>query len=426
MESTAQSREGTTLYLSELSNGLVFTLSIRDVGRGEHEKHVWKTSYPLLELLYPHWIKKQQVNTPINFLQHALRQAEQAFGWKLLNEVGKFRVPETEFGDGISAIRVLQNDLVKSPLDEIVSDKFVKVKKRSELSVGKQLLGKIDTFNEPVVVLVMDFFSYEIIECTPRFVGRTKRWDYKSSKMQYKTKQEFVDLLATKKFMPFVSEHIPEGQMFNTLLNYTYWRPLTTSSPLVKDLFRALLTSIILDLGKYTQLHEHSKGHVFVTGELPLFLHDATRMQLAVVDGLGLAGQWTVTIDEHNQLVPFIADDQDIDVFRELTSENTSLWVIPQTKKPKNIVTVKSEGAEYRGVYGNLYTYAHSPISRAFAIVSNAKEFELKLPESISVTSVTIDMRTWPVIYGPNTVANSVKIPQWLDRIKKQIRTTNN
>jgi len=425
MESTARSREGTTLYLSELSNGLVFTLSIRDVGRGEHEKHVWKTSYPLLELLYPHWIKKQAVNTPVNFLAHALRQAEQAFGWKLVNEVGKFRLPETGFGDGVSSVRVLQSDLVKSPLDEVVSEKSVRIQKRNDISIGKELLGKIDAFNETVVVLVLDFFSYEIIECTPRVVGKSKRWEYKSSKIQYKTKQEFVDMLATKKFLPFVSEHVPEGQMFNTLLNYTYWRPLTTSSPLVKDLFRALITSMLLDLGKYGQLHERSQGHVFVTGELPLFMHDAPRLQLSVIDGLGLAGQWTVTIDEHAQLIPFMVDDQDIDVFRELSAENTSLWIVPIAKKSKSIVTVKIKDVEYRGVYGNLYTYKHHPEIHEMSVTVDAKESTTKVPAPIAVQSVTIDMRTWPVVYGPNTVANSVKIPQWLDRIKKQIKITS-
>jgi hypothetical protein len=168
------------------------------------------------------------------------------------------------------------------------------------------------------------------------------------------------------------------------------------------------------------------RGHVFITGELPLFMHDPARVQLAVVDGLGLAGQWTVTVDEHSQLVPFIVDDQEVDVFRELATENTSLWIIPQSKKAKSIVTVLSGESEYRGIYGGLYTYKHQSANHGFVVEANSKKAELTLPACIAVTSVTIDLRTWPVVYGPNTVANSVKVPQWLDRIKKQINVTRN
>ena len=424
MQSTAPSRQGTTLYLSELANGFVFTLSIRDVGRGEHEKHIWKTSYPLLELLYPYWVKKRPINTPIDFLAHSLRQAEQAFGWKLVTDSGKFRVPETQFGEGIDTVRILQNDSVKSALDNIVSDKFVTIKKRSELSIGKELLEKIDMFTQPVVVVVLDFFSYEIIECIPKSVGNTRRWEYKSSKIQYKNAQEYVDMLAAKKFLPFVSEHIPEGQMFNTLLNHAYWRPLTTSSNLVKDLFRALTTALLIDLSQYTSLQASSKGHIYVTGEIPLFVRDSARLQLAVVDGLGLSGTWSITIDEQNQFLPFLADEQEVDVFHELSAEKSSLWIIPQTKKVKSIVNVKAESKEYRGIYGNLYTYSHQPKLHDFEIGMESEKSTYTLPNVLSVTAVTIDMRTWPVIYGPNTVANSDKIPQWIDRIRKQIKTT--
>lgn len=424
MESTAQSLKGTTLYVSELSNGLVYTLSIRDIGHGEHEKHVWKTSYPLLDLLYPHWVGKQVVNTPISFLPQATRQAEQAFGWKLLSDSGRFRSPEVAFGDGVDHTQIFQENSIPGLLNEIVSDKFVTIKKRKEISLGKELLKYVDTFSEPVVVVVMNFFSLEIIECIPKTVGKVRRWEYKSSKIQYANAQEFVDMLATKKFLPFVGEHVPEGQIFNTLLNYTYWRPLTTSSPLVRDLFRALITSLLVDVSQYTSSQSLSKGHLFVTGEIPLFMHDSAKMQLAMVDGLGLSGAWTVTIDEHYQMLPFLADERGIDVFKEMSAEKSYLWIIPQIKKAHSIVKIKAKESEYQGIYGNLYTYSNHLKCHDFDIDSDSEKSKFSLPKVLNVAAVTIDMRTWPVVYGPNTVANSVKIPQWLDRIKKQIKTS--
>jgi len=179
----------------------------------------------------------------------------------------------------------------------------------------------------------------------------------------------------------------------------------------------------LIDLSQYTSLQASSKGHIYVTGEIPLFVRDSARLQLAVVDGLGLSGTWSITIDEQNQFLPFLADEQEVDVFHELSAEKSSLWIIPQTKKVKSIVNVKAESKEYRGIYGNLYTYSHQPKLHDFEIGMESEKSTYTLPNVLSVTAVTIDMRTWPVIYGPNTVANSDKIPQWIDRIRKQIKT---
>ena len=421
MQSTVPSGEGTTLYISELANGLVFTLSIRDVGHGEHEKHIWKTSYPLLDLLYPHWVAKQPVNTPIDFFAQSLQKAEQAFGWKLLTDSGRIKIPEESFGDGVTRSVALRESMGNGLLAKLVSDKFVTVTKRETMSIGKELLNHIDSFNDPVVVIIINFFSVEVVEFLPKTVGRNRRWEYKSSKIQFESAQEFVDYLATKKFIPFISEHVPESQLFNTLLNYTYWRPLTTSSQLVKDLWRALMTSLLAELTQYTSIQSESKGHLFVSGEIPLFMNDNARVQLALVDGLGLSGQWTVTIDEHSQLLPFIADTANIDPFKEISIDKCSLWTIPQTKKSKNIAKVSIGSAEYQGVYGNLYTYGNHSIETIVSCQVDADKSEFRLPEWMSVGTVTIDLRPWPVVYGPNTVANSVKIPQWLDRIRKKI-----
>ncbi|MCC7303934.1 hypothetical protein IT418_00755 [bacterium] len=422
MQSTAQSRHGTTLYLSELSNGLVFTLSMRDVGHGEHEKHVWKSSYPLLDLLYPHWVTKQSVNTPVNFLSQAVKKAEQAFGWKLFTESDRFKVPEIAFGDGVNKVQLLSERSDSGLFSKIVSDKFATNKKRKEVSLGKELLKHTDSFDAPVVVIAMNFRSLEIIECIPKTYNKTKHWEYKSSKIEYASAQEYVDMLVTKKFLPFVSEHVPESQIFNTLLNYTYWSTLTTSSNLVKDLYRALMTSQLSEAGKYVSAHTHSKGHIFLTGELPLFVHDRPRMELALVDGLGLFGEWSITIDEQYQMIPFLADESEIDVFHELATEKSSLWIIPQTKQARSIAKIKAGKSEYQGIYGNLYTYSNRTEIHDFEIAVDSEKTTLKLPDTINVSSVTIDMRTWPVVYGPNTVANSVKIPQWIDRIRKQIK----
>lgn len=423
MESTAQSSRKTTLYLSELANGLVFTLAIKDTKTGEHEKHVWKTSYPLLDLLYPHWVPKRSVNTPINFLSQAISQAGAAFGWKLVTESGHFIVPEKSFGEGIDRVSMLQESSTSGLVSGIVSDKFVSMVKRKDLSIGKLLLQDIEGTTEPVVVVVANFYSIEVIECIPRIVGKMRKWEYKSSKIQYANEQEFVDMLATKKFLPFVGEHMPEGQIFNTLLNYIYWRPLTTSSLMVRDIWRALLTSQLIELGKYLSVQQFDKGHVYITGEVPLFVHDNPRLQLAAVDGLGLSGAWTVLVDEHYQMLPFLAEGKENNVFNELSAEKSSLWIIPQIKKQKSIVKVKFGESEYQGLYGNLYTYSIRSKSHVFEYDIDGQKSTIELPKYCNVASVTIDTREWPVVYGPNTVANSVKIPQWVDRIRKQIKT---
>lgn len=398
------------------------TLSIRDVGHGEHEKHLWKTSLPLLDILYPHWVPKRQVNTPIDFLTQSLKKASEAFGWKLLNDANRFLVPEITFGEGVQAVRLLSENMQKGLFSEIVSDKFVKFSHRKDISIGKEILAEMEQFHKPVVVLVANFFSLELIICLPKSVGNKVIWEYASSKVAYGSAQEYVDYLATKKFLPFVGEHIPENQIFNILLNHAYWRPLMTSSPLIKDLYRAVLTSQLVELSKYSNIHELSEGHLIITGEVPLYINDVAVSQLAVVDGLGLAGSWSITVDSHYQFLPLLADERNGSVFTEFSQTESSLWIIPQTKSAKKIVKVINNGAVYQGVYGNLYTYSNHADNHEYQVIVDDVKRDIKLPTVVGVSSVTIDLRAWPVVYGPNTVANSVKVPQWLDRIKRQIK----
>lgn len=421
MFSSAPKNDGTTLFISRLAHGMVFTLSLKDTGQGERETHVWKTSYPLLDLLYPHWVPKVSFNTPIDFSSQALEHAEKAFGWKLRSTAKQFRIPETAFGDGISRVVVYTSEMWTGEEDWQSDGKFISIIRRNNVVLQDLLVKRLNDFSEKVVLVVLDFNGIEIIECEPKFVGTYKRWQYKVSKLAFESVQQFIDHMAAKRFLPFIGEHIPETQLFNLILNHTYWKPVTTSSHMVKDVWRAIITSLLSEMAPYTTLQKSTVGHVFVTGEMPLFMDDPERIQLALVDGLGLTGTWSMTVDQHSLFVPYLIAQREEGTLHEFMGSNTNLWIVPQMKRGSNTVEVMSGKSKYTAFLGNLYTFEIHDSNHEFSYKIGTKNMEVKIPKHMSVKRLIVDARPWPVVYGPNPVANSTRIPQWLDRLKKVI-----
>jgi hypothetical protein len=400
---------------------LFFTLSLRDIGYGESEKHVWKSSYPLLDLLYPHWVGKVPMNTPIDFLHQSLKHAEQSFGWKFVESSKRFMIPEESFGNGVSRVVLTQETHNKGLLNTLATDRFTVLNKRTEKKLSELVTARASIHETPFVVIVANFLSIEIVECIPRKIGAYVRWEYKTSRLAFDSKQQFVDYVVAKRFMPFVSEHMSENLLFNTIMNYSYWQPVTTSSLLVKDLWRALLTSMFGDLSVHTTMGAQSRGSVYLTGEIPAFLQDTASMQLALVDGLGLSGAWTVVVDDHYQLIPQLYDTALSNPFMGFSQEGSVLWIIPQSKSTSIATEVTIEDTKVQSLNGNLYNYSRQENIHAVEVKIGAAKTEVELKKWMNVKQIIIDKRPWPVVYGPNTVANSVKIPQWLSRLKNHL-----
>lgn len=418
---SAPTREGTTLYISELSSGIVVTLSIGDVGGGQQEKHIWKTSYPLLELLYPHWIPKQQVNTEVDFLSLVLHKSSQAFGWNFLDGARYITMPMSSFGDGVDDVVVVQEKGSARLTNALVAREIFSLTDRTTQKLGELIAAKADIHQSSFWVVVANFTSLEVIECIPRKIGGFTRWEYKVSSLSFATKEQQVEYFMGKKFVPFMASHIPENLLFNTLMNTTYWKPLSTSSSLLKDIWRSMMTSLVAEVGAHTTAAQSKRGTVYVTGEIPLFVQDAAAVQLAIVDGLGLSGVWEVVVDEQYQLIPLLSNPRVVQPFAQVGGIQT-LWIIPQDKTKEKSTKVTLSGIEMMAVHGNMYTYSIPAENNERKIAIDSKPVDIELSSWLCVSQVTIDRRPWPVVYGPNSTANSVKVPLWLDRIKHTIR----
>jgi hypothetical protein len=364
------------------------------------------------------------LNTPIDFLSNALQRAEQSFGWKFMSSPKQFRMPEVGFGDGLAKVVGVQERHTEKVLGQLGQDAYVTLVDRTNQNVGELIAAKAAIHTEPFVVVIANFFSVEIIECTPRAIGAFIRWDYKVSKLIYEDKQQFVNHIASKKYLPFVSEHVPENLLFNTIMNYTYWRPVTTSSHLVKDIWRAFLTSSLSEIGAHTSVHNHQGGIVYLTGEIPVFLQDEALLQLALVDGLGLSGMWKVVVDDHYQFLPQLFDNKVKNPFSGFSGSTSALWIIPQSNASSPSTEIELNRSVCQAIHGNLYTYGSHAKVHDLSVRENNKSSVVKVPDWLDVKRVIIDKRPWPVTYGPNTMANSVKIPQWISRIRNIIKTS--
>ncbi len=420
---SAQIPDGTTLFISQMSNGLSFTLSLRDVGQGERETHVWKTSYPLLDLVYPHWVPKVPANTPIDFFSYAVDHAEKLFGWKLRTPGKQFKIPEKSFGDGIS--RVVCYSTGGSDISTWGWDtNFAIRKNRQDIKLHDLLLQRLEDFVDPVIFVSLDFGGIEIIECEPRFVGNFKRWEYRISKVVFESQQQFIEHLLSKRFLPFMSDHIPETQIFNLLMNHVYWKQATTSSKVSKDVWRAILTALLSEIAPYTSLQKNKKGHIFVTGEIPSYLGDDARVQLALIDGLGVSGAWTVTIDEFALFIPYLIAEREKGTLREFYGTTSRLWIIPQVKKGRDVLDIQVSDTKYTAFSGNLYNFGINVKNNDIEYAIGSEKTSFSPPYDMTVKECVVDMRSWPVVYGPNPISNSGKVDIWIERLRKNISGT--
>lgn len=404
-----------SFYSTVGTNGIYHNLISADYTNKRVEHLHWKTSYPLVDFLYPQWLTGNVKNK--DFWWESVKYVQDQFKWQITSVGKTFFTPVEQFGVGVSDVHVM-----------IESDEFVPeipktqeniiFAKTKELDLKRAFTKYLEHFSSKVVYIVLNFLSVDIYEFTPKGKAPTLRWDMKKTSVRFDDPKNLLDRIASRKFMSFVGINQPEEQIFNTFMNYIYWKPAMTSSDLVKDIFRAIYTELLSELVQYTNIAKVSEGMVVLSGEVPAFFGEKQPLELMTVDGLGLGGTWGIYIDTYHLLGPQLMKTLDMGVLPlQMIIPSTDVWIIPHRLADKDVVKATINLKEYLATSGSLFRYKIENYGPQIESEIHGIDHSMKVPEAMKLKSIVIDARSWPIVYGPHPANNHGRISEWLHRL---------
>lgn len=190
------------LYTSFLSNGIYINLIVADFTRKHADHLFWRTSYPMLDFLYPYWWQRADLAQNDDFWWEALKMAGGLFHWELTSSGKSLKLPYSGYGSGISgAYIVTAEDAKVQP--HITLQPNIFSTPENTVSLVKAFSPYLEHFNDKVIFVNLNFSHIDVIEFIPKTVGMARRWEHKVTHVRFQTQQEFLERILTKRFMPF-------------------------------------------------------------------------------------------------------------------------------------------------------------------------------------------------------------------------------
>lgn len=409
-----------TLYATAQENGLFFNVIASDFSKKHVEHLFWRTSYPHLDFLYPQWWKKKDIVLADDFWWESLKMAEKLFKWDIIDSHKLFLLPNEGFGKGISGVygTFYPHAKIRQPL---ATQKGVILQSTATHDIESSGLQLTQHFNEKLVIIVLNFLSVDIYEYTPKSIGNARKWDSKVTKVSFDSPMEFLDRIVSKRFMSFLSSDLPQEHVFNSVMNYLYWKPAVTSSDQARDMVRAVYTEMIAELVAYTGISNAKRGHLIVTGEVPSFMADKAYTELLCIDGLGISGVWSMYVDTYALLLPMLLRSQHEEMPLPMIIPSSDVMVIPTQLSERDIVKAVVDKKEYLATSGNIYRYKIESYVQKAEISLPKEQVTFSLPTGVKFKSLVVDARKWPVVYGPTPASNASRVPAWLQRLKMSL-----
>lgn len=409
-----------TLYATAQENGLFFNIIAADFSKKHVEHLFWRTSYPHLDFLYPQWWKKKDVVLSDDFWWESVKMAEKLFKWDIIDSHKMFSLPNEGFGKGLSSVygTFYPHAKIRQPA---VNQKGVMLSGTAAQDIQAAGLQLTQHFSEKLVIIVLNFLSVDIYEYTPKTVGNARKWTADVKKVSFESPMEFLDRIVSKRFMSFLSSDLPQEHVFNSVMNYLYWKPAVTSSEQARDMVRAVYTELLAELVSYTGIGKAQKGHLVVTGEVPSFLVEKQYTELLCIDGLGISGTWSMYVDTYALLLPMLLKSQHEEMPLPMIIPSSDIMVIPAQLSDRDIVKAMVDKKEYLATSGNIYRYKIESYAPKAEITLPKSQISFSLPTGMKFKSLLVDARKWPVVYGPTPASNVARVPAWLQRLKTML-----
>ncbi len=234
-------------------------------------------------------------------------------------------------------------------------------------------------------------------------------------------------------FPAFMSTILNNEQLMDILLNINHYLPLRTSSPIIRDLIRALVTAALIQIKNQYGGRTLLNGSLYITGPLVYTIDKPPFLILATAEGLGLKGLWEIFVDNNLSLLGSLIESEQLEEMTYIVLPHLKRYIYytPFKETPQfiEIMSAQNDINKIIAPSDNIF-YFKTPyryFSSATVITNKGySNFSLLEPaKPHKLTGIIIDTRKRPFKYGPSPVENtSLKI--WLKRLNKPLKITTN
>jgi len=269
---------------------------------------------------------------------------------------------------------------------------------------------------------------------------------FSKSKISWKNDLSLVDSVRDSRFKAFLATDLSTKEIFNYWSNFVFNRVFASEDPNLVDILRSYCTiqnhSLLRDNKEKLEGFGVSgkESCLIVSGYIPRVL-GKSRSLLTLIDGLELKGSFDCCWDLDLRLLSYGrsyiegVDSTDIILTaKEVLSAFTKV-IIPYVKSSKgsNKVifsgTTESLSEGKNEIFGIVSKFSYIDIPRHENKLIIEGEFKegsyiypskesaigfVSIPDGKRYESLLIDARPRPVVYGPDSYSNKLKLEKWL------------
>lgn len=380
---------------------------------------------------------------------------EKVFNWDLLNRSKSSPFVTLNFekeGVGISGIRMQIDDNQKF-FDRIFSSvrdfsKDIALRVVDDLYVQKVLEGFIKrTEYSDLMYVDMDLLDFSVFRVRKIYDRKNKRDDvvFSKAKINWKDELSIIDSIMDSRFKAFLATELSAKEILNYWSNFVLNRVLFSEDPNIVDILRSYCTiqnhSIYRDNGEKIENFGLSKDEsaLIVSGYVPRVLGESKTL-LSLIDGLELNGNFDCYWDLDMKTLCYGrsfaegSGSEDIILTRKELFSLATKVLIPYTNIEKKNKMVFSGSIESLGMgrsefftLSSEFTFVQLPQHTEKLIVEgefkNGVYLQPKNQKNIGLVSkpgirkynsLLIDARVRPIVYGPDSYSNKLKLQKWI------------
>ncbi len=390
-----------------------------------------------------------------NFWFEYFNNLEKIFSWNIVDRnslaIFTFRKFKEE-GDGISGIRIQIDDNQKF-FDKIFQSvrnfsNDIALRVVDDQYMQSLLEGLSNRINyDDLVYVDMDLYDFSVFRITNIYQkdGTVKKL-FTKSKIGWNTDCAVIDTINDQRFKAFLATDLADRELVNYWSNFVLDKPLVVREPNLLDIVRAYATiqnfSILRDnknkLERFGTIY--AKNLLIVSGYVSQILGE-TKTLLSVIDGLEFNGEFDCIFDSKLKLLSYgktyVAgvDSSDVILTRKEVLSSLTKIVIPYVNGNVNnkvifngnIESVSIPRTEFFALEPQ-FTRINLPKHQDKLIVEgkfkNGAKMVYKgeksisfisIPDSNYYSSLVIDGRPRPIVYGPDTYSNKIKLQKWIN-----------
>lgn len=381
---------------------------------------------------------------------------EKVFDWEIVDNTKNSIFTFLQFKDegvGINGVRVEVDDNQRF-FDKIFSSirdftKDISLRVVDDRYMQKILEGLVERSEyEDIIYVDMDLMDFTIFRVKQAYdkKGKENQKVFSRAKVSWNDSMSLIDSIGDSRFKAFLATDLSPREILNYWSNFVFNRIFSSEDPNLIDILRSYCTiqnhSLFRDNSAKLEGFGVSgkESCIIVSGYIPRVL-GKHKTVLTLIDGLEFEGNfdccWDLDLKLLSYAKSYIEQTDSTDIIltaNEILSLFTKV-VIPKVKSSKSsnrvVFTGKTESLNTKEreimAFSSKYNYINIPdhtekllvegVFKEGARMYPSKDTSLSLvsdPGGKKYESLLIDARSKPVIYGPDSYSNKLKLQGWL------------